>query len=41
MSKFDYPFCEICAEDKHIFVDAVKYSRGLEVCYSCFEETGI
>ncbi len=38
---FDYPFCEICADDKRIVDDAVKVSIGLEVCQSCFEETGI
>ncbi len=38
---YDYPFCEICADDKRLFRDAKHISRGLEVCEDCFEETGI
>ena len=29
MSKFDYPFCEVCAEELNFFVDATKYARGV------------
>jgi len=40
MSKFDYPFCEVCAEELNFFVDATKYARGYEVCDNCFFDLG-
>ena len=41
MSKFDYPFCEICAEELRLFIDATKVARGYERCDDCFMELGI
>ena len=41
MSKFDYPFCEICAEELRLFIDATKVARGYECWDDCFMELGI
>ena len=41
MSKFDYPYCEICANELRLFKEAVKEARGYECCMDCFEELGI
>jgi len=40
MSKFDYPFYEICANELNFSIDATKVARGYEVCNNCFYDLG-
>jgi hypothetical protein len=34
-------FCQICADELRIFVEAQKEARGYEVCMDCFYELGV
>ena len=41
MNEFDYPFCQVCAEELRLFIDATKHARGYEVYDDCFADMGI
>ena len=34
-------FCQICADELRLFVEATREARGYECCDNCFYELGI
>ena len=41
MSEFEYPYCEVCANELRLFIDATKVARGYEVCDNCYYDLGV